>query len=475
MTKQRIQIIAAFSAFTWGLAAFATPAKEDSSPSTSSLSQSAGAGRANSTSSSETAQIRLATKEVEDQSVSALKGKKVTGADKAELGKIEDFVIDTQSGKIVYAVVSSGGKLGLGDDLRLLQQSSLQASTTGEEFTADVDKSAFEAMPVISKDDLKADRIARVGQKNQTSRPTRSTASAGTDPEAMTQPVTVTASESTGDAPATASKTEDETATHLVLASELKGKEVHANGKEAGKIDGIALHAQQGTAAALFKPEEDFAGTKATFEVPFDRLQFRSGENQTVATTLNRSDFANVQSSATGAETAIASNSSSAPSPADRSSTTAATAESDATIARSTGATDLIVASNDTRTSTALEQPSTTADPSRAAATIGEPATNDNTSATVAANNTPDQALTPTGRGDTDANAAIAAATTAIRSALSNDAALSDKQIEVSQSGQKIILAGEVENDAAKQRVESIAKVAAGDAEIENKIKVNEK
>lgn len=46
-----------------------------------------------------------------------LQGQPLLDGEGAELGNVADLVVDVQSGKIAFAVVSSGGFLGIGDRL----------------------------------------------------------------------------------------------------------------------------------------------------------------------------------------------------------------------------------------------------------------------------------------------------------------------------------------------------------------------
>lgn len=48
---------------------------------------------------------------------STLDGDRVLSAEGDEVGKIKDIMVDVQSGRIAYAVMSSGGLLGIGDKL----------------------------------------------------------------------------------------------------------------------------------------------------------------------------------------------------------------------------------------------------------------------------------------------------------------------------------------------------------------------
>src|ERR1051325_3377872 len=44
-----------------------------------------------------------------------LKGREAVGTDNQKLGKLEDAVVDLQSGHILYAIVGSGGVLSVGE------------------------------------------------------------------------------------------------------------------------------------------------------------------------------------------------------------------------------------------------------------------------------------------------------------------------------------------------------------------------
>ncbi|OXH87416.1 photosystem reaction center subunit H, partial [Burkholderia multivorans] len=46
-----------------------------------------------------------------------LEGNKVYTTDGDDVGKIKDIMLDVRSGRVAYAVLSSGGLLGIGDKL----------------------------------------------------------------------------------------------------------------------------------------------------------------------------------------------------------------------------------------------------------------------------------------------------------------------------------------------------------------------
>lgn len=69
------------------------------------------------------------------------------------LGKIEELMIDLNSGRIAYAVLSFGGFLGMGDKLFALPFEALSIDTENEKIILDVDKEILENAPGFDKDD----------------------------------------------------------------------------------------------------------------------------------------------------------------------------------------------------------------------------------------------------------------------------------------------------------------------------------
>src|SRR5919108_5634804 len=60
-----------------------------------------------------------------------------------DLGKIEDIVIDMESGRIAYAVLSFGGFLGFGDKFFAIPWDVLRPSSTEEAFILHTDREAL--------------------------------------------------------------------------------------------------------------------------------------------------------------------------------------------------------------------------------------------------------------------------------------------------------------------------------------------
>jgi sporulation protein YlmC with PRC-barrel domain len=85
-------------------------------------------------------------------SATTLIGDPVRNSEDEDLGKIEDLMIDLDTGCIVYAVLSFGGILGMGGKLFAIPWSSLRVDMEEECFRFDVDKETLEEAPGFDED-----------------------------------------------------------------------------------------------------------------------------------------------------------------------------------------------------------------------------------------------------------------------------------------------------------------------------------
>jgi len=69
-----------------------------------------------------------------------------------DLGKIEDLMVDLNSGRIAYAVLSFGGFLKMGNKLFAVPWQALQVDTLNKQFLLNVDKTVLENAPGFDKD-----------------------------------------------------------------------------------------------------------------------------------------------------------------------------------------------------------------------------------------------------------------------------------------------------------------------------------
>lgn len=68
------------------------------------------------------------------------------------LGTVDDIMIDKQSGRIAYAVLSFGGFLGIGDKHHPLPWQALKYDTSLGGYVTNMDRSRLEGAPVLGDD-----------------------------------------------------------------------------------------------------------------------------------------------------------------------------------------------------------------------------------------------------------------------------------------------------------------------------------
>ncbi len=85
-------------------------------------------------------------------SCSTLIGDGVRNKAGEDLGEIHDFMIDLESGRIAYAVLSFGGILGVGDKLFAIPWRLLRVSEDEHVFILDFPKEKLENAPGFDKD-----------------------------------------------------------------------------------------------------------------------------------------------------------------------------------------------------------------------------------------------------------------------------------------------------------------------------------
>lgn len=85
-------------------------------------------------------------------SASTLTGDEVCNRYGEKLGHIKDFVLDMDNGRIRYAVMSSGGFLGLGDHLFAIPWGAFDLDTDRKCFMLDVGIDRLKAAPGFDKD-----------------------------------------------------------------------------------------------------------------------------------------------------------------------------------------------------------------------------------------------------------------------------------------------------------------------------------
>ena len=85
-------------------------------------------------------------------SSSSITGDDVVNLQDENLGTIHDIVIDTAEGKIRYAVLASGGFLGMGDRLFAIPWRALTQDRENKRFKLDVNAERLKNAPGFDKD-----------------------------------------------------------------------------------------------------------------------------------------------------------------------------------------------------------------------------------------------------------------------------------------------------------------------------------
>ncbi|WP_322057334.1 PRC-barrel domain-containing protein [Paraburkholderia sp. J63] len=83
---------------------------------------------------------------------STLDGDRVYSSDNEEVGKIKEIMLEVESGRVVYAVMSSGGFLGIGDKLLALPWAALTLDTSRKCFVLNVTAERVKDAPGFDKD-----------------------------------------------------------------------------------------------------------------------------------------------------------------------------------------------------------------------------------------------------------------------------------------------------------------------------------
>ncbi|OGT88266.1 MAG: photosystem reaction center subunit H [Gammaproteobacteria bacterium RIFOXYA12_FULL_61_12] len=78
-------------------------------------------------------------------------GTAVQGVNGDNLGDIKELVLDPESGQVVYAVVSYGGLMSMGDKLFALPWKALHWTRDGEYYTLNMDKATLAKAPGFDK------------------------------------------------------------------------------------------------------------------------------------------------------------------------------------------------------------------------------------------------------------------------------------------------------------------------------------
>lgn len=194
-------------------------------------------------------------------------GRELTGSTGEKLGEIKDLVVDMKDGKIIYALVGSGGFLGVNEALRAVPFAALHPSSRDlRDFTLNIDRARWGQAPTMP-----ANRLDLLGEK-----------------ETAKATFTYYGSDMDGDFTRHDPKDGD----RLLRVSNLKGRDVTNGGVKVGEIEDLIVHLNSRRVLALLDPENNYTGSDRKFLI--DVHQLNSGPEQRLTTTLTRDQFANV-------------------------------------------------------------------------------------------------------------------------------------------------------------------------------------
>ncbi len=199
------------------------------------------------------------------QSARVLMGQDVRDNAGDTLGELEDLAIDPQQGKILFALVASGGLLGVGEEIRAVPFAALShAADDSRDLVLGIARERWSQAPALAPDHATALSDANIAK----------------DVVAFYQDA-LSRDFATGN---------DDARARMVLASDVIGNEVVNESHQVGTVQDIIVHFESRRASVLLDVDDDFAGTDREFLVNFAQLTPASKDQMT--TTLSPDDFA---------------------------------------------------------------------------------------------------------------------------------------------------------------------------------------
>ena len=204
-------------------------------------------------------------------------GRSVRGSGGEDLGQISDLVVETQSGQIHYAIVSSGGVLGIGGTRRAVPFKALQPSGDSDDrMSIAVDQARWDNVPRFRNEDL-----ATLNQETRAQELHEYFGQDWDETQHLNRAQNASPSEARGSGAA------------LLLVSDLDDKEIRAGDKELGEVEDVLINLDRRVASLLVDVDDDFAETDDDFVVGFNQITVTgSGRELALSTRLSAADFA---------------------------------------------------------------------------------------------------------------------------------------------------------------------------------------
>lgn len=228
-----------------------------------------------------------------EERVDEIVGRGLYSAERKKLGEVSDFVIDASTGRIVFAIVSSGGVIGIGEDERLVPASALSRTRVEDDkaFAISLNQTSWESAPTIRRDELAtlddARRNALFDYYHASSDYLRD------DIGRNRQPVM---NNRQAGQPATA---EDVSIppTQLVRVNALDGKNLLNADQDVGQIEDVLVNFDRRSASILLDPNDELVANSNRVVIAFNDLDLTNlrREGNAITTTLVPDDLRNAR------------------------------------------------------------------------------------------------------------------------------------------------------------------------------------
>lgn len=201
-----------------------------------------------------------------------LRGWEVLAPDGASLGTLRDFVIDMRSGEIAYAIVRSGGFLGVGARHHPVPLSALDRLVPEDRaLVSRISEEGWDRAPVLEdRADITPltleDRRREIHEHYRRAGATASDDAWGTGAGGDAQP-------------------------QLRLASRLRGLEVRNNRLELGTVDVVLVNLNEGEAMLRLALDATTTGTSDEFLVGFGHVASAASDRDQLVTPFSVDDF----------------------------------------------------------------------------------------------------------------------------------------------------------------------------------------
>ena len=200
------------------------------------------------------------------QSARVLLGQDVENSRGEGLGEVKDLLVDPADGKIAFAVVETGGLLGVGEKVRAVPFSALRRADDGSRnLVLDIERDRWSQAPTLGTDDPVALTDRNV---------VRGVVAFYRDALGAHTDIDVDSHE------------------RLLPVSEVLGRTVVHQNEKIGSVDDVIVHFDSRRVSALFNPNDDIAGSNGRFLVNFAQLD-PAGDQ--LVTSLSPDKFANAQ------------------------------------------------------------------------------------------------------------------------------------------------------------------------------------